>query len=172
MAFANPEGCEIKQTTNPVPYFKYHCGKDFLVEEFNQIQSPKIRIGLVVLDNREVTIGFWDGADSVSEVWTDTSTVPGKHGRGGQSQMRFERNQKIASQAWYRKVAEEVSGIFKDTSVEYIILGGPAFLKHKLLEDGKLDYRVKPKIKYILDTENTNDAGLYELVAKYKRSHQ
>lgn len=95
--------------------------------------------------------------------------MPSKHGQGGQSKVRFQRNHDIALQAWYRKVAEKASQIFNSQAgVKYILVGGPGRVKHLLVEDGKLDYRVLPKIRQIVDNEYTNGYGLRELVERFK----
>jgi peptide chain release factor subunit 1 len=95
-----------------------------------------------------------------------TSQVPGKHGKGGQSQRRFERLTEIAAHEWFQKCGERVSEIFQNEgNIKGIFVGGPGPTKRYFIEEEYLHYEIQNKIVEIFDTGYTDEFGLRELVA-------
>jgi peptide chain release factor subunit 1 len=95
-----------------------------------------------------------------------TSQVPGKHGRGGQSQRRFERLTEIAAHEWFVKCGEEASEIFQqEENIKGILIGGPGPTKQYFVEEKYLHYEVQEKIIDTFDTGYTDEFGLRELVS-------
>ncbi len=75
-----------------------------------------------------------------------TSQVPGKHGRGGQSQRRFERLTEIAAHEWFVKCGETASEIFmQEENIKGILLVVPVLLNIILLK--KVIFIMKFRIK-------------------------
>jgi peptide chain release factor subunit 1 len=95
-----------------------------------------------------------------------TSQVPGKHGRGGQSQRRFERLTEIAAHEWFVKCGEQASEIFQNQpEIQGILVGGPGPTKQYFVEENYLHYEVQDKIVDTFDTGYTDEFGLRELVS-------
>jgi len=82
---------------------KYHCGRDYLRIE----EAPYEPYLLVVVDSKEASIGLTDG-EHIRCLWYDESFVMHKHGKGGQSQRRFERGREQALKQWFRKVVDKI----------------------------------------------------------------
>ena len=74
----------------PVQSFIYRCDSSFYTEPLEEMLAERDVYGLFLIDRRECTIGILRGK-RIELIDYLTSRVPGKHGRGGQSQRRFER---------------------------------------------------------------------------------
>jgi peptide chain release factor subunit 1 len=121
--------------------------------------------GLLLIDRRECTVGLLRG-NRVELLKYMTSQVPGKHGKGGQSQRRFERLTEIAAHEWFQKCGERVSEIFlNEENLKGIFIGGPGPTKRYFIEEEYLHYEIQNKILDIFDTGYTDEFGLRELVA-------
>jgi len=95
-----------------------------------------------------------------------TSQVPGKHGRGGQSQRRFERLTEIAAHEWFVKCGERASEIFREEkNIKGIFVGGPGPTKKYFVDENYLHYEIQKLIIDTFDTGYTDEFGLKELVA-------
>jgi peptide chain release factor subunit 1 len=121
--------------------------------------------GLLLIDRRECTIGVLRG-NRIDLLKYMTSQVPGKHGKGGQSQRRFERQTEIAAHEWFVKCGEKASEIFNaENDVKGIFIGGPGPTKKYFVEEKYLHYIIQDKIIDVFDTGYTDEFGLRELVS-------
>jgi peptide chain release factor subunit 1 len=145
--------------------FLYRCDSEFYLEQIEQMLVEKEIYGLLLIDRRECTIGMLKG-NSVKMLKYMTSHVPGKHGRGGQSQRRFERLTEIAAHEWFVNCGEEASKIFQqEKNLEGILVGGPGPTKHYFIDENYLHYEIQDKIIDIFDTGYTDEFGLREIVS-------
>jgi len=145
--------------------FLYRCDSLFFVEPLEQMFTEKEIYGLLLLDRRECTIGMLRGS-RVDMLKYMTSQVPGKHGRGGQSQRRFERLTEIAAHEWFVKCGEIASEIFLgEEKIKGVLVGGSGPTKQYFVEENYLHYEVQEKIIDTFDTGYTDEFGLKELVA-------
>jgi peptide chain release factor subunit 1 len=120
--------------------------------------------GLLLIDRRECTVGILKG-NRLELLKYLTSQVPGKHGKGGQSQRRFERQTELAAHEWFVKCGEQASEIFlAEEDVKGIFIGGPGPTKQYFVDENYLHYEIKDKIIDIFDTGYTDEYGLKELV--------
>ncbi|UCF49885.1 MAG: peptide chain release factor 1, partial [Thermoplasmatales archaeon] len=121
--------------------------------------------GLLLIDRRECTVGILKG-NRIQMLKYMTSQVPGKHGRGGQSQRRFERLTEIAAHEWFVKCGEQASEIFQNhPDLQGILIGGPGPTKQFFVDENYLHYEVQDKIIDTFDTGYTDEFGLRELVS-------
>lgn len=149
----------------PVTTFLYRCDSLFYTEPLEQIFSEKEIYGLLLVDRRECTVGILKG-NRVEMLKYMTSQVPGKHGRGGQSQRRFERLTEIAAHEWFVKCGDKASEIFRaEEDIKGIFVGGPGPTKQYFVEENYLHYEVQDKIIDTFDTGYTDEYGLRELVS-------
>jgi peptide chain release factor subunit 1 len=149
----------------PVTTFLYRCDSSFYVEPLKEIFTEKEIYGLLLIDRRECTIGMLRGS-RVELLKYMTSQVPGKHGRGGQSQRRFERLTEIAAHEWFVKCGEKASEIFLgEEKLQGIFVGGSGPTKQYFIDEGFLHYEVQNKVIDVFDTGYTDEFGLKELVA-------
>jgi len=149
----------------PITTFLYRCYSLFYVEPLEQMFTEKDIYGLFLIDRRECTIGILQGS-RVKLLKYMTSQVPGKHGRGGQSQRRFERLTEIAAHEWFVKCGEKASEIFLgEEKLKGIFVGGSGPTKQYFVEESYLHYEIQNKIVDTFDTGYTDEFGLKELVA-------
>jgi peptide chain release factor subunit 1 len=154
----------IIEPPQPITIFLYRCDSMFYLEPLEEMLVEKEIYGLLLLDRRECTIGILRG-DNVELLKYMTSQVPGKHGRGGQSQRRFERLTEIAAHEWFVKCGETASEIFKqEENIKGIFIGGPGPTKHYFVEESYLHYEIQDKIIDTFDTGYTDEYGLRELI--------
>lgn len=149
----------------PISTFLYRCDSLFYVEPLEQMLLEKEIYGLLLIDRRECTVGILKG-NRVELLKYMTSQVPGKHGRGGQSQRRFERLTELAAHEWFVKCGEQASDIFlAEEGIKGIFVGGPGFTKQYFVDENYLHYEVQDKIIDTFDTGYTDEFGLKELVS-------
>jgi len=86
--------------------FIYHCGKQFVKPE----NKSKGKYLLVAFDSKECTIGMLEGKQ-IKTIWHETSEVPGKHNKGGQSKARFQRARQESLKQWYKEIAKKLQEI-------------------------------------------------------------
>ena len=144
--------------------FLYRCDSEFYTEILEGMLVEKELYGLFLIDRRECTIGILRGK-RIDLLKYMTSQVPGKHGRGGQSQRRFERLTEIAAHEWFVKCGEKASEIFQEyKDLKGIIVGGPGPTKQYFVDENYLHYEIQDKIIDTFDTGYTDEFGLRELV--------
>jgi peptide chain release factor subunit 1 len=149
----------------PIATFLYRCDSLFYTEPLEQMFTEKEIYGLFLIDRRECTVGILRG-NRVEMLKYMTSQVPGKHGRGGQSQRRFERLTEIAAHEWFVKCGDKASEIFRgEEGIKGILVGGPGPTKQYFVEENYLHYEVQDKIIETFDTGYTDEYGLRELVS-------
>jgi len=149
----------------PITTFLYRCDSSFYLEPIEDMLIEKEVYGLFLVDRRECTIGILKG-NRIELLKYMTSQVPGKHGRGGQSQRRFERLTEIAAHEWFVKCGEAISEIFRENEdIKGIIVGGPGPTKQYFVDENYLHYEVQDKIIDTFDTGYTDEFGLRELVS-------
>jgi peptide chain release factor subunit 1 len=152
----------------PMPFktFLYRCDSLFYLEPLEEMLIEKEVFGLLLIDRRECTVGILRG-NRVDLLKYMTSQVPGKHGRGGQSQRRFERLTEIAAHEWFVKCGEKASEIFSnEENIKGILIGGPGPTKKYFIDEKYLHYLIQDKIIDVFDTGYTDEFGLRELVSK------
>ena len=144
--------------------YTYHCDSQFLVEPLKDMLEEKDTYGLLVVDRGEATVGLLKGK-RVEVVRRISSNVPRKHGRGGQSQRRFERLIEIAAHEYFKRVAKYASEVFLNTpDLRGVLIGGPGPTKEFFVKEGYLHPEVQKRIIATVDTSYTDDYGIRELV--------
>lgn len=155
---------EVVEPPLPISIYLYRCDSSFYLDPLKEMLEVRESYGLLLIDRRECTIGLLFGkrTDMVAYM---TSRVPGKHGRGGQSQRRFERLTEIAAHEWFKKAGEKASELFLEKeNLKGVLVGGPGPTKREFLNSSYLDYRIQNAIVGIYDTGYTDEYGLKELV--------
>ena len=146
--------------------YQYRCDSTFNVEPLEHMGQTEDVYGLLIIDRKECSIGLLRGK-SIVAVSNKGSLVPNKHGRGGQSQRRFERlTEEIANQ-WFTESGNRASEIFmNEPHLKAVLIGGPGPTKEFFAENGYLHHEIQKKVhKAYFDTGYTDDdQGLKELV--------
>lgn len=158
----------VVEPPEPINIYKYHCNSTFFLEPLKDMLLEKKTFGLLVLDKREATAGLLIGKQ-ITPMKHMTSTVPGKQGRGGQSQRRFERLREIAIADFYNRVADHANEVFlplNHKGLEGVLIGGPSPTKEEFIKGEYLHHEIQRKITGIYDVAYTDESGLNELVDK------
>lgn len=155
----------VIEPPQPITTFLYRCDSSFYLEPLEGMLTEKEIYGLILIDRRECTIGYLKG-NRIELIKYMTSQVPGKHGRGGQSQRRFERLTEIAAHEWFVKCGERASEIFlTEKGLKGILVGGPGPTKQFFVDESYLHHEIQNKILGTFDTGYTDEYGLRELVS-------
>ena len=150
----------------PITTFLYRCDSKFYTEPLNEMLVDSDTFGLVVIDRSEATIGLLRGR-RVDVIKNIPSRVPSKHGRGGQSQRRFERLIEIAAHEFFKKVGDVVNdALLEEPDLKGILVGGPGSTKEFFVDKNYLHHELKRKVIDLFDTGYTDEYGLRELVEK------
>ncbi len=145
--------------------FLYRCDSNFHLDPIESMLTEKEVYGLLLMDRRECTVGILRG-NRVDLLKYMTSQVPGKHGKGGQSQRRFERLTEIAAHEWFQKCGEKASEVLlNEKDIKGIFVGGPGPTKRYFIDEEYLHHEIQNMIVDLFDTGYTDEYGLKELVS-------
>ncbi|MBS3133693.1 peptide chain release factor aRF-1 [Candidatus Woesearchaeota archaeon] len=153
---------------DPVQTRLYRCDQTFMLDILRNQMEAKHSYGLIVIDNREGTIGLLKGTN-ITVLAHMTSGVPGKQKAGGQSSTRFARLREEAAHEFYKRIAEISNKTFLEMkNLSGIIIGGPGPTKEIFLDGAYLNNELKKKVLGTKDLSYTGEFGLNELVDKSK----
>lgn len=150
----------------PVDTYQYRCDSSFNVEPMKAMLAYEQTYGLLIVDRKECSIGLLKGK-TIVPVHNKQSLVPSKHGRGGQSQRRFERLTEEVANQWFVDVGDKASEIFLgEDNLKAVLVGGPGPTKDYFVEHGYLHHEIAKMVhNQTFDTGYTDDdQGLKELV--------
>ncbi len=151
----------------PIRIKRYLCDSKFDTSVLKEMLREDEKYGIILIERDEATIGLLDGTH-VEVIKNLQGFVPAKHGKGGQSQRRFERLIEGAYKEFLKKVGEEANKIFLEMNVKGIIIGGPGFAKEDFINGNYLDYRLREKILGIITTQYLGEEGLREALHEAK----
>ena len=156
----------VVEPPEPITSFLYRCDSEFYTEKLLDMLEEKENYGLIVIDRSESTIGLLKGK-RITVVKNIQSLVPSKHGRGGQSALRFERLIEIAAHEFYKKTADVANESFNSVGdLKGVLIGGPGPTKEFFVKEEYLHHELRKKIIDTFDTGYTDEYGLKELVEK------
>jgi peptide chain release factor subunit 1 len=149
----------------PLRIKKYWCDQRFELEPLQDMVEEKELYGLIVLDNREASVGLLKGKKIVLLRQVE-SIVPGKTIKGGQSAQRYERIREGLINDWYKIVAENVRNYLTKFDLKGIILGGPGPAKNDFYDGDYVLTNIKKQILGVKNVGYTDEQGLEELVER------
>jgi peptide chain release factor subunit 1 len=159
----------------PIESRHYRCDKEFVLQPLKDMIVDDRVYGLIVCDKSEAAIGYLQGS-SVKTAYTLDSNVPGKTRAGGQSAQRFARLRKEMLKSFLQEIAEKAQNAFLDKARDQkllgIVVGGPGFVKDKLINDDYLHQELQDKIITIESLGHSGEGALEELVQKAEESLQ
>jgi peptide chain release factor subunit 1 len=150
----------------PTPIYYYRCDSRFHLEPLQEMLREKDTYGIVLIDGNNTTIATLRGRNlNIKDELA--SGLPGKHGRGGQSQRRFERLRETQVNEYYKRVARHADKILLQINdLKGIIIGGPGPTKGDFEDREYLHYTLRDKIVAIVDTAYVGEQGLKEVLDK------
>ena len=158
----------IVEPPEPFNTYLYRCDSSFFLEPLQAMVHEPDLWGLIVMDRAESTLG-WLRGKRVEPIRNKQSLVPSKHGRGGQSQHRFERLIEHAAHEFFVRIGEMANELFlpKKDVLKGILIGGPGATKEYFYKQGYLHYELQQKVVVpLFDVGYTDEYGLRELVEK------
>lgn len=138
----------------PINTSLYMCDSRFHVESVLSLFEDDTKYGFVVVDGHGALFATLQG-NTQTILQHFSVDLPKKHGRGGQSSVRFARLRVEKRQAYVKKVAETCTNVFISNSmsnVEGIVLAGHSDLKNEL--NSIIDQRLT-----VIKTVDTNYGG-------------
>ena len=139
----------------------YLCDNKFHTEDLNELLMDDEAFGFIVMDGNGSLYGTVQG--SAREVLHKFSVdLPKKHGRGGQSALRFARLRLEKRHNYVRKVAEMATQLFvpdgQRPNIQGLILAGSADFKSELMRSDLFDQRLS---KIVIKMVDVSYGGLH-----------
>lgn len=144
----------------------YKCDNKFNVQCLEELLESDEKYGFVIMDGSGCLWGILSG-NTRTIVHKLTVDLPRKHGRGGQSAVRFARLRLEKRHNYLRKVAELSTQLFLTNdrpNVSGIILAGLAEFKNDLSESDLFDQRLKRIILSIVDVSYGGENGFNQAI--------
>jgi peptide chain release factor subunit 1 len=150
----------------PISRKMYVCDSRFHTEYLREQLQEKDQFALMVVDRETAAYALLRG-NNLNFLRNMHSFVPGKHGKGGQSQRRIQRGTEILAQEHLKKSGELASKLFLEVpDLKGIVIGGPSLAKDNFVRGDFLDYRLRDKIIGTVDIGYTGKQGIRELMEK------
>ena len=165
------EGKEKKVTIDIEPYKPintslYLCDNKFHTEVLSELLEADDKFGFIVMDGQGTLFGLLSG-NTRTVLHKFTVDLPKKHGRGGQSALRFARLREEKRHNYVRKVAEVAVQNFitnDKVNVKGLILAGSADFKTDLARSELFDQRLVAKIVKIVDISYGGENGFNQAI--------
>ncbi|CAH2034511.1 unnamed protein product, partial [Iphiclides podalirius] len=150
----------------PINTSLYLCDNKFHTEALTALLADDNKFAFIVMDGNGALFGTLQG--NAKEVLHKFSVdLPKKHGRGGQSALRFARLRMEKRHNYVRKVAEVATQLFISSdkpNVAGIILAGSADFKTELSQSDMFDPRLQSKIIKLVDVSYGGDNGFNQAI--------
>ena len=145
----------------------YRCDSSFFIEPLSDLLVDRDVYGVLILDRKEATAAMIQGK-RIEWLWgPEESGVQSKHGRGGQSQRRFERIIEDQAHQWFVKVGDKMTEVFLNRPIQALLIGGPGPTKEYFASEGYLHHEIQKKVyKQLFDVGYTDETGVKELLEK------
>merc|ERR1712137_1086170 len=150
----------------PINTSLYLCDNKFHTEALKELLESDEKFGFIVMDGNGTLLGTLSGntRDILHKFSVD---LPKKHGRGGQSALRFARLRMEKRHNYVRKVAETAVQFFiagDRPNVAGLILAGLADFKTELNESDMFDQRLKAIVVKIVDVSYGGENGFNQAI--------
>ncbi|KAJ3302293.1 translation termination factor eRF1 [Kappamyces sp. JEL0829] len=150
----------------PINQSLYMCDNKFHTQVLSSLLEDDAKFGFIIMDGNGCLFGTLAGStrDILHKLSVD---LPKKHGRGGQSALRFSRLRVEARHNYVRKIAELAVTFFiknDKCNVTGIVLAGSADFKTVLSQSDLFDQRLAAKIITIVDVSYGGEQGFNEAI--------
>ncbi|KAL2859760.1 hypothetical protein BJX68DRAFT_276908 [Aspergillus pseudodeflectus] len=150
----------------PINTSLYLCDNKFHTEALSELLESDQKFGFIVMDGNGALFGTLSG--NTREVLQKLSVdLPKKHGRGGQSALRFARLREEKRHNYVRKIAElAVQNYITNDKVNVagIILAGSADFKNDLNQSDMFDQRLQAKVIKVVDVSYGGENGFNQAI--------
>lgn len=150
----------------PINTSLYLCDNKFHTEALAELLESDQKFGFIIMDGNGALFGTLSGntRDVVHKFSVD---LPKKHGRGGQSALRFARLREEKRHNYVRKVAELAVQNFitaDKVNVAGLILAGSADFKNDLNGSDLFDPRLQVKVIKVVDVSYGGENGFNQAI--------
>ncbi|EHY56670.1 translation termination factor eRF1 [Exophiala dermatitidis] len=150
----------------PINTSLYLCDNKFHTEALSELLESDQKFGFIIMDGNGALFGTLSG--NTREVIHKFSVdLPKKHGRGGQSALRFARLREEKRHNYVRKVAELAVQNFitnDKVNVAGLILAGSADFKNDLAQSDMFDSRLQAKVIKVVDVSYGGENGFNQAI--------
>lgn len=151
----------------PINTSLYLCDNKFHTEALASLLESDEKFGFIVMDGNGALFGLLTG-NTRTVLHKFSVDLPKKHGRGGQSALRFARLRLEKRHNFVRKVAEIAVIQFipdgQKVNVTGIILAGSADFKTELYTSELFDQRLKAKVLKTVDVSYGGENGFNQAI--------
>ncbi|KAI5451849.1 translation termination factor eRF1 [Naganishia albida] len=150
----------------PINTSLYLCDNKFHTEALQELLESDSKFGFIVMDGNGTLFGTLAG-NAKELIQKFTVDLPKKHGRGGQSALRFSRLRDEKRHNYVRKVGELAVQHFitnDKVNVAGLVLAGSADFKTELSQSDLLDPRLQAKIVKIVDVSYGMEVGWQQAI--------
>ncbi|XP_029166576.1 eukaryotic peptide chain release factor subunit 1-like [Nylanderia fulva] len=148
----------------PINTSLYLCDSKFHVDDLLKLFQDEYKYGIVVIDGHSTLFSTLQG--NFKEILQTLNVdLPKKHGRGGQSSVRFARLRIEKRNNYIKKVSEICTNLYitdDKLNVEGMILAGHSDLKNELRNI--LDSRIREMVLKVIDTNYGGENGLNQCI--------
>ncbi len=151
----------------PINTSLYLCDNKFHTEDLQELLMDDECFGFIVMDGNGCLYGNVQGSNR--EILHKFSVdLPKKHGRGGQSALRFARLRLEKRHNYVRKVAEMATQLFvpdgQRPNVRGIVLAGSADFKAELMRSDLFDPRLAKIVVKLVDVSYGGEQGFNQAI--------
>jgi peptide chain release factor subunit 1 len=150
----------------PINTSLYLCDNKFHTEALSELMETDQKYGFIVMDGHGSLYGTLSG-NHREVLHKFTVDLPKKHGRGGQSALRFARLRMEKRHNYVRKVAEIAVQHFITNdrpNVAGLVLAGSADFKTELSQSDMFDQRLQQVIMAIVDVSYGGENGFNQAI--------
>lgn len=150
----------------PINTSLYLCDNKFHTEALNELLESDNRYGFIIMDGNGSLFGALSG-NSREILHKFTVDLPKKHGRGGQSALRFARLRMEKRHNYVRKVAELAVQFFitnDKVNCSGLVLAGSADFKTELSQSDMFDQRLQAAILGVVDVSYGGENGFNQAI--------
>jgi len=150
----------------PINTSLYLCDNKFHTEALRELLESDEKFGFIVMDGNGALFGTLSGNNRVV-LHKFSVDLPKKHGRGGQSALRFARLRLEKRHNYVRKVAELATQLFITNdrpNVSGLVLAGSAEFKQKLSQSDLFDPRLNAVVVKIVDVSYGGENGFNQAI--------
>jgi len=150
----------------PINTSLYLCDNNFHTEALNELLESDEKFGFIVMDGNGCLFGTLSG-NTREVIHKFNVDLPKKHGRGGQSALRFARLRLEKRHNYVRKVSELAVQFFitnDRVNVVGLVLAGSADFKTELSASDMFDQRLQVKVIKTVDVSYGGENGFNQAI--------
>ncbi len=165
---AESEVLRVEEIIPPEPIitYLYEVDNHFHLEPLREMLRAQKVVGLIAMDSKEASFGILNG-ERFELIENITSGIPGKSGKGGSSQRRYERERDMSITYFFHRIAEHAAKAFLENhQVSVLIVGGPGTTKDDFLKGNFLHYELQNMLLGSVDTQSAGKEAVREVLGK------